>query len=460
MSILDELVNFSEVLVDGEHTSAETDVDLQAGQAARLPLDGPFNLVWFDVTNFANPADDPKVEVIRVPAGGIVGDTLTGVDRGVENSGATSKNTPGSQYKMLLSYTKGQREQILVEIQQNLSKFALTAGSSVAYTATLDPVPTAYFNGMTLHLRIHIANGNAPTLAVNGLAAIPLVKQNGIPLSVGDLSIDQGVFVMFSQGKFYGISETLRDTDLVNLTQNTGAVTFSDATTHSITVPTTPASLTDQYYRFIAGTTNNGTHSLKINTLAVVTIKKQGGVNLEAGDIVAGDWITVYHEAGAAFFQLVSSLKTLQNLPPTDFVSSYEVANNAISNGSLANLTFSNNALINGITHVVATADFTITKNGEYDIFYELNVTKTAGGNRIIESVLTKNGVQIAGTSDSVLSTVNSVPLPLSRSILVTCVATDVIRLQAGSDGASTSLIAIGALATIKVTASIKIERQ
>jgi microcystin-dependent protein len=49
-----------------------------------------------------------------------------------------------------------------------------TAGTSTAYTLTYTVAPGALVDGMTHLVQFHTANGNAPTLNVNALGAIPL----------------------------------------------------------------------------------------------------------------------------------------------------------------------------------------------------------------------------------------------------------------------------------------------
>jgi len=68
---LDQVENFVEVNVAGTHSSTETTISLQSGEASNLPdpSGGEFNLVWFDSTNFSRPSEDSEVEIVRVLAG-------------------------------------------------------------------------------------------------------------------------------------------------------------------------------------------------------------------------------------------------------------------------------------------------------------------------------------------------------------------------------------------------------
>ncbi|OPJ58427.1 NHL repeat-containing protein [Clostridium oryzae] len=65
--------------------------------------------------------------------------------------------------------------------------FATTSGTSTAYTATLSPAPTAYVDGMNITIKPHVDCGATPTLNVNGLGALTIVKQDGTAIAAGDL---------------------------------------------------------------------------------------------------------------------------------------------------------------------------------------------------------------------------------------------------------------------------------
>jgi hypothetical protein len=57
--------------------------------------------------------------------------------------------------------------------QQNATKFT-TAGTSTAFTGSVSPALTALTSGIVLFATAHTAAGASPTLAVNGLSALPL----------------------------------------------------------------------------------------------------------------------------------------------------------------------------------------------------------------------------------------------------------------------------------------------
>jgi len=109
-NILDPVRNFAIVTLSSGYNDVATSVVLVGGDGAKLPApstDGSFNMVWWNATDYANPSDDPNKEIVRVTARST--DTLT-ITRAQEGTSATTKNTAGKTYKMILAYTKEQRD--------------------------------------------------------------------------------------------------------------------------------------------------------------------------------------------------------------------------------------------------------------------------------------------------------------------------------------------------------------
>lgn len=84
---MDNAKNFAKATVDGVYDDTVTSVDVITGDGVKFPT-VPFNAVWWNATDYPDPADDPSVEILRVT--GISTDTLT-VTRGDEVPG-----TPGT----------------------------------------------------------------------------------------------------------------------------------------------------------------------------------------------------------------------------------------------------------------------------------------------------------------------------------------------------------------------------
>ena len=98
---LDNARNFSKVNVSGGYDSSAITIALPPGQTLKLPTP-PFNAVWFDSTNFPDPADDPRVEIVRIT--NITGSHLH-IHRAQEGTTATPKNNAASLYKLIAGLT-------------------------------------------------------------------------------------------------------------------------------------------------------------------------------------------------------------------------------------------------------------------------------------------------------------------------------------------------------------------
>jgi hypothetical protein len=102
----DPVRNFCKVTVSQGYDSTATTVRLVSGEGSKLPdpeTEGQYNLVWWNATDYSDPADDPYREIVRVTAKS--GDQLT-VLRGQEGTSAQNHNLAGKVYKMMLALTK------------------------------------------------------------------------------------------------------------------------------------------------------------------------------------------------------------------------------------------------------------------------------------------------------------------------------------------------------------------
>lgn len=85
-----------------------------------------------------------------------------------------------------------------------------TTGTGSAYTLMTHRAVASYEPGLCVLVRAHIANTGAATLAINGLAAKPLVRQNGTDLVLGDILEHQPMLVVYNPGtdKFHCLGVT------------------------------------------------------------------------------------------------------------------------------------------------------------------------------------------------------------------------------------------------------------
>jgi len=97
----DAVKNFCKVEVLGYYGKTETSIILKTGEGAKLPSP-PFNLVWWNATDYQDPTDDPYREIVRVIS--INGDIIT-VLRGQEDTSPQPHNISGKVYKMMRAIT-------------------------------------------------------------------------------------------------------------------------------------------------------------------------------------------------------------------------------------------------------------------------------------------------------------------------------------------------------------------
>ncbi len=127
----DPVKNFAKCIVSGGYSSGATIITLQTGEGSKLPdpsIDGAFNMVWWNYTDYKDPSDDPNREIVRIIAR--TNDVLT-VIRGQENIIASTKNTSGKVYYLMIAFTKKTYDDVANIIQ---TAYAPLSGT----TATID----------------------------------------------------------------------------------------------------------------------------------------------------------------------------------------------------------------------------------------------------------------------------------------------------------------------------------
>lgn len=127
--MVDPVKNFAKVTVSIPYDDTATSILLESGDGAKLPYpltDGSFNLVWWNVTDYSDPSDDPSKEIVRCTARS--SDTLT-ITRGQEDTSATNKNNIGKIYKMILSMTAKMIPDIQSDAQSKVDTHAALTSS-------------------------------------------------------------------------------------------------------------------------------------------------------------------------------------------------------------------------------------------------------------------------------------------------------------------------------------------
>ena len=87
--------------------------------------------------------------------------------------------------------------------------YALSGGSSTAYTVTPQQTLTAYRDGLEIMFRAHAACGASPTLNVSSLGAKSILNAHGGTLGAGEITGNSFVHVIYSTalGNFYTVNK-------------------------------------------------------------------------------------------------------------------------------------------------------------------------------------------------------------------------------------------------------------
>jgi ligand-binding sensor domain-containing protein len=119
------------------YDAAATTIVLATSEGSKFPSfpGNTFNLTWWNSTDYADPADDPTKEIIKV--GARTGDTLSSITRGQEGTSAAAHNVSGKVYKVALCVTAKTIDDIEA-VTTGLTKCAFAAG-----LAGTQSIPTA-----------------------------------------------------------------------------------------------------------------------------------------------------------------------------------------------------------------------------------------------------------------------------------------------------------------------------
>ena len=153
-----------------------TDASLFPAPPFRLTVQGPL------------PSD--PFEIMEV--GTVIGNSFSGVKRGVEGTTPISHNagdraecrfTAGTLDKLWDDYIAHRADYI------RQPGYGTTAGSANTYTLTLSPAPT-YVDGLAVSVKINVTNTDASTININSLGAKTIKAPDGANVAAGDLLLN------------------------------------------------------------------------------------------------------------------------------------------------------------------------------------------------------------------------------------------------------------------------------
>lgn len=202
------------------YSNTATAISLVAGSSTALPtvgIDGSYNLVWFNNSDYRAPYVDPFREIIKVV--GNTGDTLA-ILRGQENTLAQNHNIPGKQYSVILSLTQQCIDEIRSSITGLESATSSLVSSKVPYTDANDNVNLGSYS--------FTANTvSAITFYGDGSKLEGITGSSGVPYVGASANVDLGIYSL-SATTFYGDGSKL--TGITAGMGNGGGVPYSGAT--------------------------------------------------------------------------------------------------------------------------------------------------------------------------------------------------------------------------------------
>jgi hypothetical protein len=158
---LDPRKNFAKATVQGGYSAGAVLISVAVGQAAGLPA-APFNAVWYNSTDYADPSDDPNKEVIRITDK--TGDDLT-ITRAQEGTTATAKNLGGRTYKLLAGATAKTITDIETDIASKINSSEKGAANGVATLGSDSKIPAGQLPNLTI-TDTFVINSQAAMLAL------------------------------------------------------------------------------------------------------------------------------------------------------------------------------------------------------------------------------------------------------------------------------------------------------
>lgn len=244
---------------------------------------------------------------------------------------ADTSSTTSTEIAYVSGVTSAIQTQLDSKINQSGSQiYAADSGSTDTYVITLNPAPSSYTVGMVINFKANTANTGPATLNVNGLGAIPIVKNHDEALINGNIEAGQIVTVIYDGTNFQTQSQQVNplltanravvsdgsglltaatttateigyvngvtsaiQTQFTNKISQSGAQIYgADAgatDAYAITLSPAPLAYAEGmavYVKF--NTANTGSASLNVNSLGAVVIKKNNDQDLVDGDITEG----------------------------------------------------------------------------------------------------------------------------------------------------------------------------
>ena len=203
MAILDPAKNFAYATVLTGIAAGATSLTVSNTLGSRFPdpASGAYNLILWNKTDYANPSEDPSVEIVRATA--LSTDTFT-ITRAQEGTSDVAHNTVGKQYAVAMSWTKKMRDDVETYVNKQwkyLETVTFTAETGTKTTSTFANPSTAYQYKIVFDIQNNFAGTNQIGLQFNGVSGTAYtfgnVRAGALPATGGTAGVDRARIVDF-----------------------------------------------------------------------------------------------------------------------------------------------------------------------------------------------------------------------------------------------------------------------
>jgi hypothetical protein len=182
-----------------------------------------------------------------------------------------------------------------LQIAPWIQEYGVDTGSANVYSASITPVPTQLYVGMTVAIKIGNANTGASTLNICGLGAHAIKRATGADINSGDLRSGQIAAFVFD-GAYWQMINFLgfqSDTTVNNFTLKIPFSTDTGAANAIVGIfnPHITLQSAGDPYLIKVMNTNTGPVSVKMDALPAVQLIWPDQSQLAAGDIITGGLI-------------------------------------------------------------------------------------------------------------------------------------------------------------------------
>jgi len=171
----DQIQNFVKLTVNGGHDADDVEINVVDASLAPDPESGEYNPAWYNATDYPDPADDPNKEIVRVTGRDTLNNKLT-VTRAQEGTPATTKNTAGATYKLVLGPTK----KVMDEKADKANVLELDNETAFTPDADYEPATKKYVDDNS-------GGGGGEGILVNG-KIVPSVASNNLTVAIKTLA--------------------------------------------------------------------------------------------------------------------------------------------------------------------------------------------------------------------------------------------------------------------------------